>query len=76
MVKIYLNKAFKNHPKGTELDVSPGVLRHLQDLGCVAKPEPEPKPEPVEPEPESEAEPEPEPVKVELKESSKKKSRK
>lgn len=43
MVKVYLNKAFKNHPRGTVLDVSPRVHQLLIDRGCVAEPKPEKK---------------------------------
>lgn len=35
MMKVYLNKAFKNHPAGTELDVSPRVYQLLVDRGVV-----------------------------------------
>ena len=42
MVKLILNRQFKNHPAGSELDVSTRVLNHLRKLGCVPKPEQEP----------------------------------
>lgn len=45
MVKVILNRQFKNHPPGTELDVSTRVLNHLRELGCVPTPEQEQEPE-------------------------------
>ena len=38
MIKVYLNKAFKNHPRGTELDVSPRVHQLLIDRGVISEP--------------------------------------
>lgn len=35
-MRIKLIKVFKNHPAGTELDVSGRVYNHLRELGCVA----------------------------------------
>ena len=47
MVKVILNRQFKNHPPGTELDVSTRVLNVLIDRGCVSRPTPEPEQAPV-----------------------------
>lgn len=38
-MKIKLIRQFKNHPTGTELDVSKRIYDHLLGLKCIAKPE-------------------------------------
>lgn len=39
-MKVTLIKQFKNHPRGTELDVSKRVFNHLRELDCVPDPRP------------------------------------
>lgn len=39
-MKVTLIKQFKNHPRGTELDVSGRIYNYLLSLGCVPDPRP------------------------------------
>lgn len=40
---IILEKRFKNHPAGTELDVSPRIHAMLMERGCISKQKAEPE---------------------------------
>lgn len=39
-MKVTLIKQFKNHPVGTELNVTGRIYNYLRELGCVPDPRP------------------------------------